>query len=139
MNPVLDRLEEAVAAKVNRRGLLAMGLRSLVGVGLSTAALLGGRAGALIPPAWCHDHYSSGNTCGMPQSWCDDYRSGGGCGGLPFCSSQYCQGSTSNCAGGYVSHGYWDCCCDFSITRCRDCGPPSGAVCICRATNLGEC
>jgi hypothetical protein len=142
MDPLVERMAEGVAGQMSRRGLISLTVRGLVGLGLASVGLFGGKALAL-PPISCNDHFGSGNTCSVGSGFCHNHEGNHGCGGYANCDPQYCEGTTSNCSGGAVDlpgTSWWDCCCEGVLSRCRDCEMPNNqGRCICNNQNYGTC
>ena len=145
---ILKQIEERVSDNTSRRGFF----RIIIHACASMAAFCAGlSANALIArDCWETNQYSNYNndTCnGSENQYCTDYSSTWGCTivpGLPACTvAQGCTGTTgsvssSNCGNGFTNSGWWDCCCDGTKIRCRDCTQNGILVCICRA-NIGSC
>jgi hypothetical protein len=134
------RLARWLATALTRRQLVLRGLRAYAAFGAALAALLSGRQLALAAQGcrlW------GGNTCNVSTNFCEDPGDANGCYFSEqgtYCPSTLCQSTdTSNCAFG-EGWGYWDCCCNGQLHRCRDCGPPQAThpTCVCHAV-IGYC
>ena len=145
---VIKKMQEAFSQNTTRRGFL----RSIVRLSASVAAICAGMPVSATGQLACWEDVArsnggAGDTCGT-TAYCENNSSSWGCtigSGFPRACTidDGCTGTTgsvssSNCGGYLISTGWWDCCCDGTKTRCRDCSQGGQIVCICRA-NIGTC
>jgi hypothetical protein len=144
---LLKKIEEALSGNTSRRGFLQGVLRASVSIA-AVCAGLPSNALAIAPSCLRTGQFSQGGvgeTCGG-DSYCTAGASSWGCSLNLYracTTADGCNGTTgsvssSNCGGGMTSTGWWDCCCEGTKIRCRDCSSGGAVVCICRA-NIGSC
>jgi hypothetical protein len=134
----VERFAEWLAGRLTRRGVLGRGLRATLGLGIGAAGLFGLHREALATQ--CTDYERSAWSCNAGAGYCNNHESNNGCNPRrATCTDLQCDApATSNCIAPLQNMGYWDCCCDGNIIRCRDCGQNGQILCICSA-NIGSC